>query len=72
MPGDSRRDAILGGQQALDGLQQVIDVKRLGHRLDSSEAVQARHAAIERRATVGKTLLLIQAMRSAGLEARPA
>jgi NADPH:quinone reductase len=38
----------------------------------SLEQAAEAHAAIERRATVGKTLLLIQAMRSAGLEARPA
>jgi NADPH:quinone reductase len=36
------------------------------------EQTAEAHVAIERRATVGKTLLLIQAMRSAGLEARPA
>ena len=43
----------------------------VGQTFPLEQAAEA-HLAIERRATVGKTLLLIQAMRSAGLEARPA
>jgi NADPH2:quinone reductase len=43
----------------------------IGQTFPLEQAADA-HAAIERRATVGKTLLLTQAMRPAGREARPA
>ena len=42
----------------------------IGQTFPLEQAADA-HAAIERRTTVGKTLLLTQAMRAAGPDARP-